>query len=182
QETLEVTYRDRNIAEVLEMTVDEALVYFEAVPQVARPLQTLADVGLGYIHLGQQATTLSGGEAQRIKLARELAKKNSEKTVYILDEPTTGLHFADVHRLLDVLGSLVDRGATVIIIEHHLDMIKCCDWVVDMGPEAGHEGGEIIAQGTPEEVATCKASATARFLRDILPAAKKRGKRTAPKK
>ena len=168
EETLRVKYRDKSIADVLEMTVSEALQFFESVHTVTNILQTLEDVGLGYIHLGQSATTLSGGEAQRMKLARELAKRNTGRTMYILDEPTTGLHFADVHKLLDVLNRLVDTGSTVVIIEHNLDMIKCCDWLVDLGPEGGEEGGQIIAQGPPETIAKCKQSYTGLYLKDMM--------------
>jgi excinuclease ABC subunit A len=172
QETLRVKYRGRSIADVLDMTVDEGVAFFEAVPMVQRVLQTLQDVGLGYIHLGQSATTFSGGEAQRIKLARELAKKNTGKSMYILDEPTTGLHFADVQKLLDVANRLVDTGSTVVIIEHNLDVIKCCDWLIDMGPEGGDAGGEIVAAGTPEQVAKIPESATGKFLAESLKAAR----------
>jgi excinuclease ABC subunit A len=163
-ETLEVKYRERSIADVLSMTVNEAVEFFEAVPQIASKMQMLQEVGLGYIHLGQAATTLSGGEAQRIKLARELAKKNTGRTMYILDEPTTGLHFADVHKLLDVLNRLVSTGSTVVVIEHNLDVIKYADWLIDMGPEGGEEGGLVVAAGPPEVIAGCKESATGRFL------------------
>ena len=168
RETLEVLYKGRNIAEVLEMTVDEALEFFDAVPPIKRRLKTLSDVGLGYIHLGQSATTLSGGEAQRVKLATELAKRDTGQTIYILDEPTTGLHFEDVRMLLNVLHRLVDKGNTVIIIEHNMDVIKTADWIVDLGPEGGAEGGHIVAEGTPEEVAANPVSHTGRFLADIL--------------
>lgn len=168
EETLRVKYRGKSIADVLEMTVSEALEFFESVHTLTKILQTLEDVGLGYIHLGQSATTLSGGEAQRMKLARELAKRNTGRSVYILDEPTTGLHFADVHKLLDVLNRLVDTGSTVVIIEHNLDMIKCCDWLVDLGPEGGEEGGQIIAQGPPEKIARCKQSYTGLYLKDVM--------------
>ncbi len=166
-ETLLVNYKGKSIADVLEMTIDDALELFESVPQIKSVLQTLRDVGLGYIHLGQSATTLSGGEAQRIKLARELSKKNTGRTMYILDEPTTGLHFADVHRLLDVMNRLVDTGSTMVVIEHNLDIIKCCDWLIDIGPEGGDEGGEIIAEGPPKEIAKKKESHTGRFLKEL---------------
>ena len=146
------------------MTVLEALELFDTVPAVARPLQSLVDVGLGYVHLGQNATTLSGGEAQRMKLARELARKSTGRTLYLLDEPTTGLHFADIELLLGLLSRLVDRGNTVVVIEHHLDVIRHADHVIDLGPEGGSEGGEIVATGTPEEVATCARSHTGRAL------------------
>ncbi len=168
-ETLRVTYKGRSIADVLEMTVDEACGFFDAVPAISRRLQTLRDVGLGYIRLGQPATTLSGGEAQRVKLASELGKKATGKTLYILDEPTTGLHFADVERLLDILHRLVDAGNTVIVIEHNLDVIRCADYLIDLGPEGGDEGGEVVAVGTPEEVARVEGSHTGRFLRELLP-------------
>ncbi len=168
RETLEVLYKGRNIAEVLDMTVDEALEFFAAVPSLKRRLATLSDVGLGYIHLGQSATTLSGGEAQRVKLATELAKRDTGQTLYILDEPTTGLHFEDVRLLLDVLHRLVDKGNTVLVIEHNMDVIKTADWVVDLGPEGGAEGGEIVGEGTPEELAANPLSHTGRFLADVL--------------
>ncbi len=168
QETMQVKYNGSSIADVLEMTVDSAAALFEKVPLIAQPLRTLQDVGLGYIHLGQSALTLSGGEAQRIKLARELSKRNTGRTMYILDEPTTGLHFADVHKLIEVLNRLVDSGSTVLVIEHNLDIIKCCDWIIDLGPEGGDQGGEIIAQGTPETIAKNKRSETGRFLKTVL--------------
>ncbi|NLG51184.1 MAG: excinuclease ABC subunit UvrA [Chloroflexi bacterium] len=168
RETLQVRYKGKNIADVLDMEVDEALEFFANVPKVSRILQTLADVGLGYIKLGQSATTLSGGEAQRVKLAKELARVATGDTVYILDEPTTGLHFADIQKLLDVLHRLTDAGNTVIVIEHNLDVIKTADWVIDLGPEGGDAGGQLVAQGTPEEVTQVEASHTGRFLRDIL--------------
>jgi excinuclease ABC subunit A len=168
RETLEVTYKDKNIAEVLDMTVEEALGFLENIPAINRKLQTLYDVGLGYIKLGQSSTTLSGGEAQRVKLATELSKRSTGKTVYILDEPTTGLHFDDVKKLLEVLQRLVEAGNTVIVIEHNLDVIKTADWVIDMGPEGGARGGEIIAEGTPEEIAKNDVSHTGQFLRKVL--------------
>ncbi|MEZ5336294.1 MAG: excinuclease ABC subunit UvrA [Methanolobus sp.] len=168
RETLEVTYKDMNIAEVLDMTVEEALEFFENVPKISRKLQTLNDVGLGYIKLGQSSTTLSGGEAQRVKLATELSKRSTGKTVYILDEPTTGLHFDDVKKLLEVLQRLVEAGNTVIVIEHNLDVIKTADWIIDLGPEGGDRGGEVIAKGTPEEVAMNDISYTGKFLKKIL--------------
>ena len=167
-ETLEVHYGGRSIADVLELTVDEALEVFAAVSPIASKLRTLSEVGLGYVHLGQAATTLSGGEAQRIKLAAELSKRATGRTLYLLDEPTTGLHFADVHKLLDVLLRLREAGNTVVVIEHNLDVIKCADYIIDLGPEGGDAGGEVVATGTPEEVARCAASHTGRFLRKIL--------------
>ena len=175
RETLEIRYKGRNIHEVLEMTVEDALEFFGAVPAIAKKLQTLMDVGLSYIHLGQAATTLSGGEAQRVKLSRELSKRDTGSTLYILDEPTTGLHFQDIQQLLNVLHRLRDDGNTVIIIEHNLDVIKTADWVVDLGPEGGSGGGEIIATGTPEEVAKMKHSFTGQFLKPML-AARPKGK------
>jgi excinuclease ABC subunit A len=172
RETLEITYKGKNIADVLEMTVDEAMTFFRAVPQIYDKLSTLAEVGLGYIHLGQQATTLSGGEAQRVKLAAELSRKATGRTLYILDEPTTGLHFADIHKLLEVLIKLREAGNTVLVIEHNLDVIKCADWIVDLGPEGGDAGGRIVAQGPPEKVAEVAESFTGEFLRQILSARK----------
>ena len=178
RETLEVRFKGKNIADVLEMSVEEAVEFFQNVPKIARRLRTLFDVGLGYIRLGQPATTLSGGEAQRIKLATELSKVATGDTLYILDEPTTGLHFADVQRLLDVLGRLVDAGNTVVVIEHNLDVIKTADWIVDLGPEGGEGGGEIIAAGTPEEIAAVDGSYTGRFLAEMVePVKRKRGSR-----
>jgi len=168
RETLEIRYRGRNISEVLDLTVEQALDYFEAVPPIARKLRTLMDVGLSYIRLGQSATTLSGGEAQRVKLSLELSKRSTGRTLYILDEPTTGLHFQDISLLLDVLRQLVDSGNTVIIIEHNLDVIKTADWVVDMGPEGGNGGGRIVAQGTPEDIAAHAESHTGRYLKPLL--------------
>ncbi|MCG8534789.1 MAG: excinuclease ABC subunit UvrA, partial [Pseudomonadales bacterium] len=168
RETLEVRYKNKNITEVLEMTVEEALEFFENVPVIARKLQTLVDVGLSYIRLGQAATTLSGGEAQRVKLSKELSKRDTGKTLYILDEPTTGLHFHDIRQLLTVLHRLRDKGNTVVIIEHNLDVIKTADWIVDLGPEGGSGGGQIIAQGTPEQVAKLRKSHTGRFLKPML--------------
>jgi excinuclease ABC subunit A len=172
RETLEVRFKGKNIGDVLEMSVEEAVVFFENVPKIARRLRTLHDVGLDYIRLGQAATTLSGGEAQRIKLATELSKVATGNTLYILDEPTTGLHFADVQRLLDVLGRLVDAGNTVVVIEHNLDVIKTADRIIDLGPEGGEEGGEVVATGTPEEVAAVAGSYTGRFLAELLEPAK----------
>ncbi len=167
-ETLQITYKGQNIADVLDMDVQEALEFFENHPKIHRQLQTLHDVGLDYIKLGQSALTLSGGEAQRIKLAKELSRVATGRTVYILDEPTTGLHFADVQKLLDVLHRLVDAGNTVIVIEHNLDVVKTADWLIDLGPEGGDGGGQIIAQGTPEVVAQVEASYTGQFLREML--------------
>ncbi|MFN7504688.1 MAG: excinuclease ABC subunit UvrA, partial [Limnobacter sp.] len=164
RETLEILYRGKSIAEVLELTVEQALEVFSAVPNIARKLQTLIDVGLGYIRLGQSATTLSGGEAQRVKLSLELSKRDTGKTLYILDEPTTGLHFHDIAMLLKVLNPLVEQGNTVLVIEHNLDVIKCADWVLDMGPEGGDNGGMLIAQGTPEDIAKNPNSHTGKFL------------------
>ena len=168
RETLEIRYKGKTIHQVLDMTVEEAREFFDAIPMIARKLQTLMDVGLSYIRLGQSSTTLSGGEAQRVKLATELSKRDTGKTLYILDEPTTGLHFADIKQLLEVLHRLRDQGNTIVVIEHNLDVIKTADWIVDLGPEGGSGGGQIIATGTPEEVAKVKGSHTARFLKDIL--------------
>ena len=174
RETLEVRYKGKNIHEVLEMTVEDALEFFTPVPSIARKLQTLMDVGLSYIRLGQAATTLSGGEAQRVKLSKELSKRDTGKTLYILDEPTTGLHFEDIKQLLAVLHRLRDHGNTIVIIEHNLDVIKTADWVVDLGPEGGSGGGQIIATGTPEDVAKSKKSFTGQFLAPILKPRKSR--------
>ena len=168
RETLEIKYRGKSIADVLDMDVDEALKFFENIPSITKKLKTLQDVGLGYIHLGQQATTLSGGEAQRVKLSTELSKMSTTKTVYLLDEPTTGLHFEDIRILLRVLQKLVDRGNTVIIIEHNLDVIKSSDWVIDLGPEGGDDGGEVIATGTPEQIIKNTNSYTGKFLNEII--------------
>ncbi|MCU0849398.1 MAG: excinuclease ABC subunit A, partial [Spirochaetes bacterium] len=167
-ETLEVRYKGKNIYEILDMTVEEALAFFENVPPIRSRLDTLYRVGLGYIKLGQPATTLSGGEAQRVKLSTELSKRATGKTVYILDEPTTGLHFADIKKLIDVLVSLVDMGNTVIVIEHNLDVIKIADWVIDLGPEGGDDGGRVIASGTPEDIVRIKGSHTGTFLERML--------------
>nr|MBP7184784.1 ATP-binding cassette domain-containing protein [Saprospiraceae bacterium] len=164
RETLEILYKGKSISDVLDMTVDEAVVFFEKLPSIYRKMKTLQDVGLGYITLGQQATTLSGGEAQRIKLAEELSKKDTGKTIYILDEPTTGLHFEDIKHLLLVINKLVDKGNTVIVIEHNLDIIKCADYIIDLGPEGGNQGGMIIAQGTPEEICMNSDSITGVYL------------------
>ena len=168
RETLEVRFKGKSIADVLAMSIEEAYPFFESIPKVARRLKTLNDVGLGYVRLGQPATTLSGGEAQRIKLAAELSKVATGNTLYILDEPTTGLHFGDVRRLLEVLGRLVDAGNTVVVIEHDLDVIKSADWIVDLGPEGGDGGGHIVATGTPEAVAEVPGSYTGDFLRGVL--------------
>ena len=168
RETLEIKYKGKSIHEVLEMTIEEAREFFDAVPALARKLQTLMDVGLSYIRLGQSATTLSGGEAQRVKLARELSKRGTGQTLYILDEPTTGLHFADIAQLLEVLHQLRNQGNTIVVIEHNLDVIKTADWIVDLGPEGGSGGGEILVAGTPETVAECEKSHTARFLKPLL--------------
>jgi excinuclease ABC subunit A len=168
RETLDIRYRGRSISDVLKLTVEQALTYFEAVPSVARKLHTLMDVGLSYVRLGQSATTLSGGEAQRVKLSLELSKRSTGRTLYILDEPTTGLHFQDIALLLDVLRKLVDAGNTVVVIEHNLDVIKTADWVIDMGPEGGNGGGYIVAQGTPEDIAADPASHTGIYLKPLL--------------
>jgi excinuclease ABC subunit A len=170
REALEVLYRGKNISDVLDMTVEEGLEFFENIPSIRNKFQTLYDVGLGYVHVGQPATTLSGGEAQRIKLSSELSRRATGKTLYILDEPTTGLHFADIERLLGVLQRLTDAGNTVLVIEHNLDVIKCADWIIDLGPEGGDAGGRIIASGTPEQVAMVDASYTGLALREMLPA------------
>src|SRR5207344_3457067 len=168
RETLEVRFKGKTIADVLEMSVEEALAFFSKIPKIQRRLQTLHDVGLDYMTLGQPATTLSGGEAQRVKLAAELCKVATGRTLYILDEPTTGLHFADIEKLLEVLQRLVDAGNTVLVIEHNLDVIKQADWVVDLGPEGGEAGGELIAAGTPEQIAETEGSFTGQFLRGVL--------------
>jgi excinuclease ABC subunit A len=168
RETLQVKYKGKSISEVLEMPIAEAAVFFAAINSISRYLDTLVDVGLGYVRLGQSATTLSGGEAQRVKLATELQRRSTGRTIYVLDEPTTGLHFEDVRKLLIVLNSLVDKGNTVIVIEHNLDVIKSADWILDLGPEGGFRGGELVAEGTPEQVAKNKASFTGSFLKEIL--------------
>jgi excinuclease ABC subunit A len=168
RDTLQVHYKGKNIAEVLQMSIGEAAEFFEPISAIHRYLKTLVDVGLGYVRLGQSATTLSGGEAQRVKLATELQKRSTGRTVYVLDEPTTGLHFEDVRKLLDVLNGLVDKGNTVIVIEHNLDVIKSADWVIDLGPEGGSGGGEVIATGTPEQLAKMPQSFTGLFLRELL--------------
>ena len=168
REALEVKYKDKTISDVLDMTVDEAVEFFENLPSIANKLKTLQEVGLGYIRLGQPATTFSGGEAQRIKLATELARRSTGKTLYILDEPTTGLHSADVKRLLSILQQLVDGGNSMVIIEHNLDVIKSADWIIDMGPEGGQGGGKVVATGTPEQVSKNQNSATGRYLAKML--------------
>ena len=168
RETLEVLWKGKNISQILEMTVEDAHAFFKDVPSIARKLQTLLDVGLSYIRLGQSATTLSGGEAQRVKLAQELSKRDTGRTLYILDEPTTGLHFADIALLLKVLHQLRDAGNTIVVIEHNLDVIKTADWLIDMGPEGGSGGGQVVAVGTPEEVAANPASVTGRYLKPYL--------------
>jgi excinuclease ABC subunit A len=168
KETLEVQYKGKSIADVLAMSVEEALILFENIPYIRKKLETLSQVGLNYIKLGQSSTTLSGGEAQRIKLTRELSKRSTGKTLYLLDEPTTGLHFHDVKKLIDVLNSLVNMGNTVVVIEHNMEVIKCADYIIDLGPEGGDLGGEIIAIGTPEEVARNKQSYTGLILRPLF--------------
>jgi excinuclease ABC subunit A len=168
RETLEVRYKGKSINDVLNMTINEAVEFFENIPSIIQKIKTLKDVGLGYLTLGQASTTISGGEAQRVKLATELAKRDTGKTLYVLDEPTTGLHFEDIKVLMNVLNKLVDKGNTVLIIEHNLDVIKMADWVIDMGPEGGDRGGRIVCQGTPEQVAQCAESYTGRFLREEL--------------
>ena len=168
RETLEVHFKGKNVADVLNMPISEAAEFFEAIPAIARYLSTLVEVGLGYVRLGQPAPTLSGGEAQRVKLASELQRRSTGRTIYVLDEPTTGLHFEDVRKLLGVLQGLVDKGNTVIVIEHNLDVIKSADWVVDMGPEGGSGGGLVVAEGTPEDVAANSASHTGHFLAELL--------------
>jgi excinuclease ABC subunit A len=169
RETLEVMYKGKNIAQILDLTVEAALQFFNAVPNIARKLQTLMDVGLSYLQLGQAATTLSGGEAQRVKLALELSKRDTGRTLYILDEPTTGLHFADIALLLKVLQHLRDAGNTIVIIEHNLDVIKTADWLIDMGPEGGSGGGTVVGVGTPEDLAANPASFTGKYLKRLLP-------------
>ncbi|HEX7594147.1 MAG TPA: excinuclease ABC subunit UvrA, partial [Anaerolineae bacterium] len=168
REALEILYRGKNISDVLEMTVEAGLEFFENIPRIKTKLATLHQVGLGYIHLGQPATTLSGGEAQRVKLSKELSRRSTGRTLYILDEPTVGLHAADVEKLLEVLNRLADAGNTVVVIEHNLDVIKTADWLIDLGPEGGDKGGRVIAEGTPEQVATIKNSYTGQFLKQIL--------------
>jgi excinuclease ABC subunit A len=168
RETLEIKYRGKSIADVLDLTVDQALPLLENFPAIANKLRTLQDVGLGYIELGQSATTLSGGEAQRVKLSKELSRRGTGRTLYILDEPTTGLHFEDTKKLLDVLNKLVDQGNTIVVIEHNLDVIKSADWIVDLGPEGGEAGGRVVAEGTPEQVAGRKDSSTGVFLSHLF--------------
>ena len=168
RETLEVKYKGKNIYDVLDMTVEEAVTFFDNVPSIRRKIETLNDVGLSYVKLGQPSTELSGGEAQRIKLATELSKRSTGKTIYILDEPTTGLHFADVHKLVDILHKLTEGGNTVVVIEHNLDVIKTADYIIDMGPEGGDRGGTVIAKGTPEEVAKVKKSYTGQYVKKYL--------------
>jgi excinuclease ABC subunit A len=168
REALEIHYKGKDISDILSMTSEAALEFFQNIPSIARKLQTLVDVGLGYISIGQSATTLSGGEAQRVKLATELSRRPTGRTLYILDEPTTGLHMADVSKLLEVLHALVDSGNSMIIIEHNLDVIKNADWIIDMGPEGGINGGQVIAEGTPEQVAQNKASSTGHYLKHSL--------------
>jgi excinuclease ABC subunit A len=168
RETLEIAYKGKNIADVLDMTVAEAVNFFRAVPKIFNPLETLAEVGLGYIRLGQQATTLSGGEAQRVKLATELSRRATGRTFYILDEPTTGLHFHDVAKLLEVLFRLRDAGNTILVIEHNLDVIKTADWIIDLGPEGGSGGGKIVAEGPPEKIIHNPASFTGHYLKSML--------------
>ena len=167
-ETLQVTYKDKTIYDVLEMSVEEAYEFFKAIPKISKGLQTLMDVGLSYIKLGQSATTLSGGEAQRVKLASELQRPSTGKTMFILDEPTTGLHSEDVRKLIEVLNRIVDNGDTVLVIEHNLDVIKSCDYIIDLGPEGGEYGGEVLTTGTPEEVAKVKDSYTGHYLKTVL--------------
>ena len=167
-ETLGVMYKGKNIADILQMTVEEALEFFENIPTIKKKLETVVDVGLGYIKLGQSSTTLSGGEAQRVKLASELSKRGTGKTLYILDEPTTGLHFADVQKLLDVLNRLVNVGNTVIVIEHNMDVIKNSDWIIDLGPEGGDEGGNVVITGTPKEVSKFSKSYTGKYLKKVI--------------
>lgn len=168
RETLEVKYKDKSISEVLEMTVDEGAGFFSAQPSIREKLHALQEVGLGYIHIGQSATTLSGGEAQRIKLAKELSKRATGRTLYILDEPTTGLHSNDIAKLLDVLHKLVDSGNTVLVIEHNMDVIKTSDWIIDIGPGGGNKGGKLVVAGTPQEVSACKESVTGKYLAPLL--------------
>ena len=182
RETLEVHFKGKTIADVLDMPIEEAADFFSAVPAISRHMRTLNDVGLGYVRLGQPAPTLSGGEAQRVKLATELQKRSTGRTIYVLDEPTTGLHFEDIRKLLGVLQGLVDKGNTVIVIEHNLDVIKSADWIVDLGPEGGSGGGRVVAEGTPEHVATLEDSHTGRFLAPVLARTARTTTRSAPTK
>jgi excinuclease ABC subunit A len=168
KETLEVTYKKKNIHEVLNMTIEEAEIFFKEVPAIQERLRSMLDVGLGYLSLGQSATTLSGGEAQRVKIASELYRPHTQKTIYLLDEPTIGLHYEDVKKLIDILQKLVDHGNTVMVIEHNLDLVKCADYVIDIGPEGGKKGGEIVAKGTPEQVAANPKSYTGKYLKKVL--------------
>ena len=179
RETLEILYKGKSIHEVLEMTVEDARAFFDAIPAIAGKLQTLMDVGLSYVRLGQSATTLSGGEAQRVKLSRELSKRDTGSTLYILDEPTTGLHFHDIQQLLGVLHRFRDHGNTVVVIEHNLDVIKTADWIIDLGPEGGSGGGLILATGTPEDIVRCPESHTGRFLKPLLGVRKTRRRASA---
>jgi excinuclease ABC subunit A len=167
-ETLQVKYKGKSIADVLDMTVEESVEFFSEIPKINKKVSTLFEVGLGYIKLGQQAPTLSGGEAQRVKLATELSKYSTGKTIYLLDEPTTGLHFEDIRILLKLLDKLVDKGNTVVVIEHNLDVIKCADWIIDLGPEGGEKGGEIVAEGTPEQITRKRKSLTGKYLKQEL--------------
>lgn len=178
RETLEVHYKSKTVADILDMPIEEAAEFFQAIPAISRHLKTLNEVGLGYVRLGQPAPTLSGGEAQRVKLASELQKRSTGRTVYVLDEPTTGLHFEDIRKLLGVLGSLVDKGNSVLVIEHNLDVIKTADWIIDLGPDGGRRGGTLVAEGTPEDVAKNPDSYTGQFLAEIL---KGRAAKPSPK-
>jgi excinuclease ABC subunit A len=173
RDTLDISFRGKNIAEILDLSCEEACSFFANQPAISRHMQTLVDVGLGYVRLGQPAPTLSGGEAQRVKLATELAKRSTGHTIYLLDEPTTGLHFEDIRKLLVVLSRLVDQGNTVVVIEHNLDVIKTADWIIDLGPDGGNRGGAIVAEGTPEEVAANPASHTGRYLAPLLEGTRK---------
>jgi excinuclease ABC subunit A len=168
KETLEIKYKGKNVHEVLNMTIEEAMKFFEDVPAISDRLQTLNEVGLGYLQLGQSATTLSGGEAQRVKISSELYRAHLQKTIYLLDEPTVGLHYEDVNKLIEILQRLVDKGNTVVVIEHNLDLIKCSDYIVDIGPEGGMRGGNVVAKGTPEDVARNEKSYTGKYLKKIL--------------
>ena len=174
RETLEIKFKEKSIADILEMTVEEGAAFFRAVPSIRDKLAMLERVGLSYIKIGQQATTLSGGEAQRVKLAKELSRRATGRTLYILDEPTTGLHFEDVRKLLEVLHALVDTGNTVVVIEHNLDVVKTADWIIDLGPNGGDNGGEVVVEGTPETVAECVESHTGHYLKDMLAVASQR--------